>query len=904
MDTLDNNVTELGYPAIHTQLEQTLFGYEREPLTRLDRSRHLSTLGRFELSIPPVEPGRILPTLPPDYLTKTESEFKAYQSRLRDFVQAGFPTRPNKVELVPGWVRYSEHDGTTLVNHPTEATFIIDIETMVTCGNLPLMCAAVSNQAWYFWLNPVLANPTGSLTDFRKNGYLIPVGTNKLIVNFMVKFDSKGFDETYELFDHQNRNYFFDLMSAHIAYCGMSGKQRELYVLWEQGRANYATSWCEQTSTNSLMATWKFHYRPDVIPTIHKELRDIFVTATTLDQIRANLGTLVQYTLMDVQITSELAIALIPKYLAANPSPFTLGGHLLLNSGTLPVSPDWYQWLEGVERVHSEITLTLNSQLNKIAKDLVGDWLDGVLDPTTDPWLQHLDWEPAKTGPNKGLPAWYRKARAKSKGVTKNISMRSQLAPLLLRIEWKGSPVRYFRKFGWCYTPSKDSIDEPEFWVGPDGTISNKPLPGHTPYDRIPHPGGDANNCGNPLGKDYIKELDEGGFLSSSHPNAKTLLETASSITYWDSARERVFEQKPKPYRDLPEWWGIDPQLLAHGTSSRRCVEALWLTTCQSKYKRVGSEVLSKVQAPPGYRLVGCDFDTQEVKIASLEGEAMDGSIVGSTAMGWMVINGNQKDGTDPHSMVAKPFGVSRQIGKIINFSAIFLCGAKKMASSIKAKNPTWSEEYCLRLATKALERKRGIKGSDGLYQGGTDSLSFNFMLTYGNTKPLPYPLRHLNPTDYRPRTPLLRSAMSEAINIKWAAKDFLTTRANWCVQSTGVDLLHMTLCIVHHLATQSSIKHRFVLARHDEVWFLVPDDQTLEFAKVLQIASVTVWSQLAKALGFKTLPENYAWFSGINVDYCIRKEPIPDYSTKTVSNPTELPYGYVLTPSEVWPKC
>ena len=43
--------------------------------------------------------------------------------------------------------------------------------------------------------------------------------------------------------------------------------------------------------------------------------------------------------------------------------------------------------------------------------------------------------------------------------------------------------------------------------------------------------------------------------------------------------------------------------------------------TCAFQEMRVGSELKSLVQAPPGYHLVGADVDSQELWIATLLGD-------------------------------------------------------------------------------------------------------------------------------------------------------------------------------------------------------------------------------------------------------------------------------------------
>lgn len=61
--------------------------------------------------------------------------------------------------------------------------------------------------------------------------------------------------------------------------------------------------------------------------------------------------------------------------------------------------------------------------------------------------------------------------------------------------------------------------------------------------------------------------------------------------------------------------------------------------TASNAYKdRLGSELKSMIQVPPGFSLVGADVDSQELWIASLIGDAQFAGQHGSTAFGWMTL--------------------------------------------------------------------------------------------------------------------------------------------------------------------------------------------------------------------------------------------------------------------------
>ena len=118
---------------------------------------------------------------------------------------------------------------------------------------------------------------------------------------------------------------------------------------------------------------------------------------------------------------------------------------------------------------------------------------------------------------------------------------------------------------------------------------------------------------------------------------------------------------------------------------------------------RVGSELKSLVRAPSEYQLVGADVDSQELWIASVIGDAhfagihgvcvcfvlmcvicvhvyvyvhvyvhahvyicpCSCTVVGSTAVGWMTLQGKKSEGTDLHSKTANTIGITRDQAKV-----------------------------------------------------------------------------------------------------------------------------------------------------------------------------------------------------------------------------------------------
>jgi len=70
----------------------------------------------------------------------------------------------------------------------------------------------------------------------------------------------------------------------------------------------------------------------------------------------------------------------------------------------------------------------------------------------------------------------------------------------------------------------------------------------------------------------------------------------------------------------------------------------------------------------------------------------------------------------------------------------------------------------------------------------------------------------------------------------------------------------------------------------HDEVAFVVPEKQAKIFAAAFQIAHAISWARFQAGCGVPELPLSRAFFSGVAIDYRLRKSPFE--STVTPSNP------------------
>ncbi|KAI9511049.1 DNA polymerase family A-domain-containing protein [Russula earlei] len=541
-----------------------------------------------------------------------------------------------------------------------------------------------------------------------------------------------------------------------------------------------------------------------------------------------------------------------------------------------------------------------------------------------DPWLEQLDWtlvENASTGspklnlskpPQVLWPKWYWDLTRPKKDLpagTIDITPRTRIAPLLLRLSWQSWPLFHSREHGWVYR------------VGPSAAYTTRqtPLDFHHPADealqvlalhegfvfyKLPHKDGETANVGSPLAKTFVKYAQD-GTLTSPGDEARGALDMNAQCSYWISARDRVMKQMVVWQQE-----GLDmglrvgsapgskagiilPQVITMGTVTRRAIERTWLTASNAKKNRVGSELKAMVRAPPGYAIVGADVDSEELWISSAMGDAQFG-MHGATAIGWMTLEGTKAAGTDLHSKTASILGLSRDQAKVFNYSRIYGAGMRHAMQLLLQANADMLPEQAQRLAeqlyasTKGKNTQRTDVFGRKFWFGGSESFVFNKLEEIALSE--------------QPKTPALGCGITHALSKKYLPAGFganyMTSRINWVVQSSGVDYLHLVIVSMEHLIQTYAIDARYLISVHDELRYLVAEQDRYRAALALQIANIWTRCLFAYRLGMDDLPQGVAFFSAVDVDSVLRKEA--DMPCVTPSHPTPIPPGESLSIEEV----
>lgn len=358
------------------------------------------------------------------------------------------------------------------------------------------------------------------------------------------------------------------------------------------------------------------------------------------------------------------------------------------------------------------------------------------------------------------------------------ITTSKRVVPNILRLTWKGFPLHYDKKEKWGYLVPAENAQQvlidiqagyietefplKEFLSSLDNRKSERTtestdlfidqisdysesgllkaslksmekdvtqldigIPGVRFY-KLPHRNGPRFNVGNPLGKDFLAAVGEGGALASKVENlAGELLKFSSQLAYWRNAQDRVLEQLKVdlPEDELPETVKLDPSysrdttysailpsLVVSGTVTRRAVEKTWLTASNARPDRVGSELKTAIRAPPGFHFVGADVDSQELWLASVLGDALRGGH-GSTPLGWMSLQGERAKGTDLHSKTAAAAQVTRDQAKVLNYARIYGAGEQFARLLLKQFNPDLTDTEVTVRARHMYEQTKGLRG-------------------------------------------------------------------------------------------------------------------------------------------------------------------------------------------------
>lgn len=460
-------------------------------------------------------------------------------------------------------------------------------------------------------------------------------------------------------------------------------------------------------------------------------------------------------------------------------------------------------------------------------------------------------------------------------------------------------------------------------------------------FIKIPHKNGPNYNVGNPLGRDYINKIEDGTLSSLDNNLADSLLRHNSSLSYWKNNQKRIKSQMVVEFGDSENVMAaILPRVIVAGTVTRRAVEPTWLTASNQDSTRIGSELKAMIQAPDGYCFVGADVDSQELWIASLMGDSYSYKIHGGTGLSYMTLIGSKSDNTDMHSKTASLIGITRSDAKVLNYARIYGAGQRFIERFLINTNQHMKPEEAKEKAKTIFKETKGVRKfyflkssiNSDIYQqtskdksiaipvdiSNDDDQQISVKTSYdyetdtsfqnqkkdlrvfweGGTESATFNKLEEIASSAEPRTPVLECQISKALEPSQdKAKDFVTSRVNWVVQSSAVDFLHLLLVNMRWMFEKLQVDGRFSISIHDEIRYLVKDQDKYKAAFALQVSNLLVRAYFAYKLNMKDLPISVAFFSSVDIDKCLRKEVNMD--CKSPSNPYGLEVSYSIPKGE-----
>lgn len=869
-----------------------------------------------------------------------------YLSMAQSFLlpKSSIPPIPSQDEwlMQPGWTRYTQDAKPEQVLYPLEDELVFDVEVLYKIKKFPIIATCASSKAWYGWVSPVLLDANDRWKKTIDYNHLIPMNCAKqpkLIVGYNVSYDRARILEEYHI--KRSKAFYLDGMAMHVAISGICSRQRPMwqkfnkaqtkaeaeeedeedYDAHEEDEYDPAVSiqedpWLLTGSPNSLANVAKFHCGIEM----NKTDREYFASEDPRVIVK-NFNLLMNYCAHDVDATYKVTKKLFPEFFTKVPHPVSFAALKHLGSLILPTSTKWKSYIESAESCYDANRAEVNDTLKKLALDLIRfiEKKDSKLRPKyeNDPWLNQLNWD-LKRGRFKkdgspykrnayltGYPEWYRDlwGSISPAGTQMNLTLKTRITPLLLKLKWENYPLFWTDSEGWCF---KVPFDEEVFaYLFSKNYVraTLTPEENDATHDKlhedgksyvlfkVPHPDGPKKRCTSILSKNYMKYFDD-GTLTSEYDYAKKILKLNNEASYWMGSRNRIMDQfvvynkegknkffdTKKECLEHKDMGIIIPNLASMGTITRRATENTWLTASNAKKNRIGSELKALIEAPEGYCFIGADVDSEELWIASLVGDSMFG-IHGGSALGWMTLEGEKLQGTDLHSKTASILGISRNDAKVFNYGRIYGAGVTFATRLLKQFNSELSDAKTEEIAQKLYASTKGMTqtprslGLKKLYYGGSESIMFNALESIAHQP--------------EPKTPVLGASITDALNAKNLKKNtYMTSRVNWTIQSSGVDYLHLLIVSMEYLIEKYGIDARLAITVHDELRYLVKEKDKYIAALLLQISNLWTRAMFCEQLGIKEVPQSCAFFSEVDIDHVLRKEVSMDCVTPSHPKP------------------
>lgn len=728
--------------------------------------------------------------------------------------------------------------------------YICDVETVHHpdfCDRLPFSAIAYGGdgESWG-WVNSRI-HPVE----------VIPVG-NGTLVNFMASYDAGYLSSFYT-----GKPYYLDIESLGRCFWEFSKNQAETLIALK--RKKWTPDWADLAVLGPngeyklSLVRLATHLKLDLkYPWLnsHKDTRLDIVKSTWEDAFN-HLDDYLFYNYRDVQVTLDVAQAVLRRTLREVKCDRTWLGWAEMSRMLFQIDHDWLGWLEQCDQIES----LKNNEIIEILGDAAYAYLLKHRTTHTEKYELYgyaddgLDWKKLKAGKFKGCPNWYSKYLrdlAQGKGITGPTSF------VILEATFLDFPiVKRSVKIGTKNTNGS------RLWYVDDEMP--KALPD-------PKGGTEKNFQGlTTLWGSGVEFWYKNNLLQSPSGKLEYIQELYCSISWWQKMRDRL--KTVRPVNGL-----VKPRIAVNGTLTHRAADKIWLVAAKINPKTIGTELICKVRPLPGHLVVWADVDQQELRLAATLADLKTGEIL-SCEYSRAILLGDKDQGTDMHTINSRNVGIPRDPAKNYGFASQYLGGVgglmraafRHLPKEYFSKYPTYFDAIsdALGITKRFISSYRGYEVA-GTYTGGFASDYFTMLKKLASAP--------------RPRTLLNEVPWPPVVCPTNIGDRDLPTRANHVIQSAGVDQLHTNLSFISVLADHFGLEFQLMLTWHDALYWSVKIEHVKKFTEIFQAAHLLTWILYFDALGFKDIPVPCMYYSSVDVDDRIRKNA--ENPCITLSNP------------------
>jgi DNA polymerase gamma 1 len=582
---------------------------------------------------------------------------------------------------------------------------------------------------------------------------------------------------------------------------------------------------------------------------LDKSVREDIVKGT------ASIESIVEYCFRDTLATVQVGCIVLREYLDLTPSYISLMGHITRHSFVIPMSPKFEGYWERVEGWYEGETKKKNAYVQELVweslipscvqhESIHLNYPDRYQTKYLNGWLKFMGAPVYSKGtksrkPRVKQPKWGYRVQLQLLGLACLVSEESTISTFLPKYLWELQGKNFHpatRIYG---------LIIPLEWLGNPVTYDRGKKEWIAGGEVMPNLGDDSSALSSPLSKDYLARLGEG--LTSSEIS-QDFVDIIKNTLRWSMFRDRI---KGIESRD---GWFI-PCYSPTGTLSNRSVDKLMLLFGSPKFDKGGSELMSFIEAKPGYKIVMADLDGAEFVLAGL----VACSVAGITEedghpLARANLLGEKSSGTDVHSIVAKQMGIDRGGAKTRVYAALYGEGFEAMVRGLMA------QLGCDRVEAKRLAElftQSFVKGLASDFFTGLRLMSDCLLPTRLLSREVPLAYRH-------------------------GAKEMGTSIRNHQIQSLGVDWLDTIQTLVMLECSNLGIDAVLVLTRHDELIYHVAERDVEVFSTILQMAHRVSKFAICHQFGVTKPNEKWSYFSEVDVFERYRKDPTSNPSTVT----------------------